>query len=500
MAINVKYSADPGLIAAMAGQTGAAQYAKAAGQQKLAKLQVVMDQANRQRQMTMQGVGQAAEQALGKGRLDLQGRELDLRRQAQRDDANLGQQKIGLAARGQDIDAQGQRDRIAAQRENNYLDAYGQRQGQMADLYKAGMSQQGAYAREWLQGQAGMAREVEQQAGLMARQQQQEQARQDLFELQFTRKQQAQLAKNAEALAYIDSDKSLTEDQRQQMRWEVQQHSAGIKPQMIPKPKAPSIDETIQQRIRTQPDGSTVIMQPDGKIEWRPAPKQPGAGPGGPGGLGNAGGAPPASARDISRLWSEEAKKLDANGNPLPDDEIERRVLARIEAQTRLAWNQRRPGEEQLPMPREEGRPAPEAGAGPGLQARPEPEEGRARGQLQPAYQAPPGFDEGFGAKLYGRWDSLAPEQQLEIRQGIAQRAQPLLQDLQQTAERLGDNPDQQDAISAIAGVIGQNPWLEQLPSDEWQRLKQAMATAGAVLPARVRQQFLQAMRARQGQ
>jgi len=446
-----------------------------------------MDQANRQRQMTMQGVGQAAEQALGKGRLDLQGRELDLRRQAQRDDANLGQQKIGLAARGQDIDAQGQRDRIAAQRENNYLDARGQQQGQMADLYKAGMSQQGAYAREWLQGQAGMAREMEQQAGLMARQQQQEQARQDLFELQFTRKQQAQLAKNAEALAYIDSDKSLTEDQRQQMRWEVQQHSAGIKPQMIPKPKAPSIDETIQQRIRVQPDGSTVIMQPDGKIEWRPAPKQPGAGPGGPGG----GATPAAGPREISRMWAEAAKQTDANGNPLPDDEIERRVLARIEAQQRVAWGQRRPGEEQLPVaPRVEGEvmPAPDQqpqDAGP-----------RARGQLQEAFEEPPGFA-AMTRGMAGQWSKLTPERKAEVRRNLAAAATPLLEDLQGVSERLEGRPDLQDALGGIAQISATNPHFEFLPDDQWTQLKTLLAASGNALPPRIRDRFLEALKKR---
>jgi hypothetical protein len=101
------------------------------------------------------------------------------------------------------------------------------------------------------------------------------QAKQDMFEENYTWKQQQEKENIQNVRNSVMNDPSYGEPgtmttQRQQAIWDLDRADANITPSMRPKQVPIKIEDELENRFMPQPDGSVFFMQPDGDIEYRP--------------------------------------------------------------------------------------------------------------------------------------------------------------------------------------------------------------------------------------
>jgi len=381
------------------------------------------------------------------------------------------QQQIGLQQQQINSANQARNAQLQLQAQQQQVDAYFRQQQMYADLYKFDTNIANQVDRDvWM---ADSQLERDQQRAELEREQ---------WEYQFSAKQHQQVSKLNSALSYIDEELyrgNLSDDQATEMRWEVQQQMAGIKPQAMPKKKAPTVDEEMQTRVKTQDDGSTLILQPDGKIDYRP-PKTDGAGA-----------KQIITPQTFSAYWKLAEQSLqsqDENGNVTPADpaKVEAKVQQMMQAFERVSGVSSG-GWQVTPGPAAGGAPASAPPAQP-MEVTPE--------EIQQAFAG--------GAM------NMKPEQVQRIMQALQQKIGPAAkqmqppqpvsapQQLEMAVQQLQQTkPAAVPAVRAVQQIVARYPDMTQVPQAEWGTLEKAMWDAGPSLPREVQEQFLTALRQR---
>lgn len=251
MPITVNYQPQAGALGALALMAGHGQYLDHQRQLALAEAAQRGDQAARQQQLALQGQQQQLDAQRNQQQFGLQARQQML-------DAYSKQAGLGLQAQSQAAGDQARQEQMA-------LDAWGKQAGlaqqQEHEQFQAAVGQQGA--------QDAFARQ-------QAAADQQQQREQDMFEWKYTANQEHQMGELNQALDWIDQQQGssqITPDQATNMKWEVQQQLAGMKPRQMPKQRPPNVQDELQNRMTQDDAGNTYILQPDGKIDYRPPPK-----------------------------------------------------------------------------------------------------------------------------------------------------------------------------------------------------------------------------------
>lgn len=218
------------------------------------------------------------------------------------------QQQLGLQAAQVNSANQARQQQLALQQQQMQLDAYFKQQAQMTDLYKFDVGIANQVDRDRFAADVDD-RRLQSQAD---RDQQRFDAQQDLWDHQFTTKQKAEIDKMNAALDFIDANRGtqFTDEEATALEGQVKMRMAGVKPRAIPTPaKAPPIEQSVQENVFRNDDGSLLIRQPDGKLRYEPPQKQPATGQQ----------ARPLSLPEFSRLIREQADSItDAKGELLP--------------------------------------------------------------------------------------------------------------------------------------------------------------------------------------
>ena len=173
-----------------------------------------------------------------------------------------------------------------AQRQQAAMNFFQNQQGLAARMYEGQQGRQHDFQRQMLAGQLNQQHQATQ---LDAQRQLSEQGfeqQKGLFDYQFTTRENQRMGQLNNAQAWIDQNegKTLNSEQATALRWQVQQEMAGVRPQAIPKPKPMTVKHTTPDGqsmeleaggYYPQADGSSIIVQRDGKIERKDAAKKP---------------------------------------------------------------------------------------------------------------------------------------------------------------------------------------------------------------------------------
>lgn len=154
-----------------------------------------------------------------------------------------------------------------------------------------------------------------------------------LDEMKYTAQQKRKLAEINDNIHRVRDSEDLTEDEKKQAISQLESQRFGIKPLPTPKDQPQfKIDEEVKNRVKVDAaNGTVTIIQPDGKIDVRPMPKQKGD---------KSGEANAVTREAFEKRYDAVAKtmsgsKFDKDGNPV--DPTPEEIMQRME-QVDNAW------------------------------------------------------------------------------------------------------------------------------------------------------------------
>ncbi|MFH1567248.1 MAG: hypothetical protein ABIL09_04550 [Gemmatimonadota bacterium] len=92
-------------------------------------------------------------------------------------------------------------------------------------------------------------------------------------ETAFTTAQRRDLEKYNNAEQWVRSQDSWNDEQKETAIRQIQAKRMGIQPGAMPQEKGPDLEKELSTRFKRDEDGNTIILQPDGQLDYRPAKK-----------------------------------------------------------------------------------------------------------------------------------------------------------------------------------------------------------------------------------